>query len=341
MTDEIQLLRERRPFAHGPLPELRDEQRRELLEAITRAQAPKRFRGRRLVSLLAAATTLVAAIFVASSMRSDGEEAWAASVIRIAQGAPRLLVDAPGWKVTRADEFSAEIGEMTFGNGRRVAELHWQPVRDQADTVKDRATSADLDTTASVLGAEARLFRYVGTDDFTALWISGRHGLEFRGRAPSVEAFKSTLTSLRQVDVDTWLTAMPANVVRPSSRAEVVQRMLEDIPLPPGFDSASLEDGAAVRDRYQLGATVVSAVTCAWIERWVAAKRDGDTTAAASAVAALQTSRNWTVLHEMDDEGAYPEVLEQHVDALAGSGTIMGGKPLKVEESWRNAFGCS
>jgi hypothetical protein len=341
MTDEIQLLRERRPYAHGALPELRDEQRRELLEAIGRAQSPRRLGGRRLVSALAAATTLVAAIFVASGMRSEGEEAWAASVIRVAESAPRLLVDAPGWKVTRADEFSAEIGEMTFGNGRREAELHWQPVRHQADTVEDRAHSADLDTTASVLGAEARLFRYAGTDDYTALWVSGRHGLEFRGRAPSVAAFKSTLASLRQVDVDTWLTAMPASVVRPSNRAEVVQGMLADIPVPPGFDSASLEDGAAVRDRYQLGATVVSAVTCAWVDRWVAAKRDGDTTAAATAVAALQTSRDWKVLHEMDDEGAYPEVLQQHVDALAGDGTIIGGKPLKVEESWRNAFGCS
>ncbi|MDX6397570.1 MAG: hypothetical protein QOJ43_978 [Gaiellaceae bacterium] len=340
MTNEMQFLRDARPVADGPSPALRAERRRELLAAIAPAARTGWLRRRRLVGVLAAATILFAAVFVASSSRSGGGEAWAASVVRVAAASPRLLVDGAGWKVMRADEFSAEIGEMTFGDGRRELDLHWQPVREQGGTVKDRATSADLDTTATVLGAEARVFRYAGTDDYTALWVSGRHGIELRGRAPDLNAFKALLGSLRQVDVDTWLTAMPASVVRPSSRAAVVRRMLTDIPLPPGFDSAGLEQGDAVSDRYQLGAKVVGAVTCAWMERWVAAKHEGDATAAAAAVDALSTSRNWVVLHEMDDEGAYPEVLWEHVDAIAGDGTIMGGKPLKVEEEFRDAFGC-
>ena len=42
----------------------------------------------------------------------------------------------------------------------------------------------------------------------------------------------------------------------------------------------------------------------------------------------------------MEREGAYGEVLFQHVDAVAGDGTIMGGKTLTVERSYKDALGC-
>jgi hypothetical protein len=42
----------------------------------------------------------------------------------------------------------------------------------------------------------------------------------------------------------------------------------------------------------------------------------------------------------MDDEGGYPEVLWDYVDATAADRPVMGGKPVTVEESYGNALGC-
>src|SRR5262249_15510938 len=136
-----------------------------------------------------------------------------------------------------------------------------------------------------------------------------------------------------------WLSAMPASVVQPADQATVVDEMLKGVPLPAGFDAQGLvrED---VRDRYQLGAKVSGAVACAWIGQWVVARRDGDTAATSAAVAAMATSRGWTILKEMQAEGDYPEVLWQYADAIAGPGTVEGGKTLSVEESYRQALGC-
>jgi hypothetical protein len=85
---------------------------------------------------------------------------------------------------------------------------------------------------------------------------------------------------------------------------------------------------------------VVGAVSCTWIEQWVAARRGGDASAAAEAVTAMAGSRDWAVLREMAPEGAYPSVVQEYADAIAGDGTVLGGKRLTVEESYRSAFGC-
>ena len=42
----------------------------------------------------------------------------------------------------------------------------------------------------------------------------------------------------------------------------------------------------------------------------------------------------------MEREGAYGEVLFQYVDAIASGGTVIGGKPLTVEGSYKDALGC-
>ena len=60
----------------------------------------------------------------------------------------------------------------------------------------------------------------------------------------------------------------------------------------------------------------------------------------AGAAAALATSHQWRVLDEMNTEGDYPEVLWQYADALQADGTVLGGKRLTIEESYRDALGC-
>jgi hypothetical protein len=146
---------------------------------------------------------------------------------------------------------------------------------------------------------------------------------------------------LRAVDVDRWLSAMPASVVTPESRPEVARQMLADVPQPEGFDVSALEQGSGkVRDHYQLGAEVTGAVACAWIGQWVDAKRAGDDSAVREAAGAMATSHTWAVLKEMTDEGDYPEVLWQYADAMAG-GAAAGEKQVPIEQSYRSALGCA
>ena len=300
--------------------------------------APEALFGLAAPAVAAAVVAIVLGITLSS--RSDGQ-AWAAALVRVAEAAPRLLVDEPGWQVTRADELSVDFGEMTLANGEERLDLKWLPADEYEDAVDKRVAEMDDLGTAPVSGADARLFRYPGTNDYVAVWLQGNYTVEARGLAADADAFRTTLASLHEVDVDTWLSAMPESVVVPARQAEVINQMLTGIPLPPGFDSKAIRATDAVRDSYQLGAQVSGAVTCAWIERWVAAREADDEAGARLAVEAMVTSRTWPVLLEMDDEGDYPEAVWEYAAAMATNGDVPAGAPgMKVGETYRAALGC-
>jgi hypothetical protein len=342
MTDEIELLQEARPHAAGPDPELARQVRASLLAQIAAARRPRRWGGRRLlpIAVPAAAVAGLALVVGITLSGRGGEQAWAAALVRVAEAAPRLLVDEPGWEVTRADQFSVDYGEMTLAGGDQALDVKWLPAGQFAEAVDSRVVEMDDLGTAPAAGAEARLFRYPGTNDYVAIWLRSDYMVEARGLAPDADAFRALLASLHEVDVDAWLSAMPESVVKPESQAEVVDAMLADVPLPPGFDTTAIPTTAGVRDRYQLGAEVAGAVACAWIDRWVAARRAEDDAGTREAVDAMSTSRTWTILLEMDEEGFYPEVLWELAAAMETNGTIQAGRPMTVEESYEDALGC-
>jgi hypothetical protein len=329
----------------------------ELRDAIVAERRPgsaKPSRGRRrplrwgVPGLAAAAAAGV--VLLAIALAGGGEElgtsperAYATSAVRVANAVPRLLIGEPGWRVTRADEFTVGDGEMTFRNGSRTVDLHWRSGSTR-DWLADRANSADKLAPVEVRGTPATVFRYRGsTNDFTALWRSGGHTMELRAGFParlSLEEYRRVLASLTAVGVEEWLAAMPPSVVLPAHTGRAVDEMLAGIPLPAGFDTSELKRDPAVRDRYQLGARVAGAVTCGWIERWVAARRSGDTAAEAEALEAMQTSRRWPILREMQAVGDYPKVVWSFADAMAGEGSVPAGRPMSVAEGYRSAFGC-
>ena len=81
--------------------------------------------------------------------------------------------------------------------------------------------------------------------DRATTWRSGCAATTWSRRAaspPTPTRSRPMLASLHEVDVDTWLSAMPASVVQPAQQAEAVDEMLAGIPLPPGFDPASIRD---------------------------------------------------------------------------------------------------
>ncbi len=290
----------------------------------------------RLVAAVAVAAVVVAGIVVMPFGGSD-DTAWAAEALAVAEASSRLLVELPGWEVTRAHTFTVAEGEMTFSDGNQSLDLHWRPAAEHDGYVADRLASAAESHEVTVNGRRGVLVRYLDSFDFTTLWRDGRHSYEARGVFPDRAAYEAVLAALTPTDVDTWLRAMPESVVRPIARAAAVAEMIADMPLPDGFDVGAVGDGRDVSDRYQLGAAVSGAVACGWIGQWLDSRTSGDTAAEAEALEAMQTSRNWAILLEMEQSGAYPQVLWLHVDAMEADDRVPDVISVR---NYRQALGC-
>ena len=296
--------------------------------------------GTRIVAGATAAIVILGVVGVVSLRESETGSVWAAPLVRIAKGSPRLLVAESGWEVVRADEFSGRYGEMTFSNGPSELDLHWIPVKNHEVAVDDRRHSSQESWNVTMAGEDAVLFQYQGSTVFTALWRDSRHSLELRGAFPTVADYRTVAESLQSVDVNTWLSAMPESVVKPDVRAASVEEMLVDIPVHPSVDVARLKASERVTDRYQLGAKVTGAVACAWIGQWVEATSEGDGRRAQEAVDAMATSHNWAIINEMNEAGDWPEVVWELADAMPDDATVSGGRPMTIAESYESALGC-
>ncbi|MBA3842580.1 MAG: hypothetical protein H0X39_08155 [Actinobacteria bacterium] len=99
-----------------------------------------------------------------------------------------------------------------------------------------------------------------------------------------------------------------------------------------------------MRDRYQLGAQIVSSVSCGWITRWISAKRTGNALQVAEAVQAMTAVAGSRVLRQMDSSGAYPTVVREFAGAMAHGGNVVGPYAIgdqTVEDSYRSSLGCA
>jgi hypothetical protein len=247
-------------------------------------------------------------------------------------------VDLPGWEVSDVQQFTAEDGEMSFTGGSGQLDVHWRPAEGYHDYLADRSRG-NPSISIEVLGQGATLFQYRGTTDFTTILPpTGTSFLEIRGDLGSREEYLRVLAALTPVTTEEWLAAMPDNVVVPSDVDAVVARMLTGVPLPPGFSAGPLSQDLA-QDRYQLGATVSGSVLCAWLDRWDDARTRGNEDRAAEAVAALQSSRQWPILLEMNAEGDYPEVAWEIADGAAGRNLDFFGGEL-TRQTWIQGLGC-
>ena len=309
-------------------------------------QPPHKTYRRRLVLAGAAAGIVAGGLLLTQPFGSHETTAWAADALAVAESAPRLLVTADGWEVTRADEFSIEDGEMTFaGPDGQELSLAWGT--DDSGGYHDRldewSNDAQRLNDTTVAGHQAAVFQTGSPQQahFVVLWPERHYGVEARGDFPDLNAFIDIAATIEPVDVDTWLSAMPPTVVKAESRAAAVQQMLADIPLPAGLDTSSLAGDGSVTDRYQLGAHVTGPIACAWIEQWVDATRTGDTQAAQEAIDAMATSHNWDILLEMETQGGWSHVVWELADAIATDGTIDGGLPdMPVADNYVQGLGC-
>lgn len=257
-------------------------------------------RGATTLSLSFAVTAVLAALLVVSGWVGGpgrGHADFAAAAIRVAEANPRLLVTAPGWKVVRADAFEPDSGELTLSDGSHRFEIHWYPARLYRQYLRDRA-EVSAPQHGALLGKRATTVNYGRGEYATMLSPSGDVFVEVRGRLGSRPAYGEILRSLRPVDVETWLGAMPPSTVRPAARSEAVNRMLRGIPTPPRFDPARLEREDSIANRDSLAVAVGNAVACAWVKSWIRARDAGDRAEAAHAVEAMASSAAWPIVRE-------------------------------------------
>ena len=248
-----------------------------------------------------------------------------AELVSFANASPLVILDQAGWQIDYANETSAQDGELHFTtapvptgpsaeDNSTAAQLSWFDAT-LSTSMADLASSADLTTTAPVLGTVAHVYQYAygrpGDQDIAALWAYDGRVLEFRAGAADVTAFESLLASLRAVDTNTWLSALPESVVQTTDRTAVIASMLQGVTLPPGFDPSTITGSDLTSDRYQLGAWVTGTVACTWLKLWSNARSTGDTAGAQHAIAAMATAKDWPILQEMSKSGGYPQVLEE------------------------------
>jgi hypothetical protein len=260
----------------------------------------------------------------------------------------RVLIDNPDWTVTRYDESRGEMAdghpyhyaETTFAaaDGTEVELRLFPGGQQQLDVlIADRDASGSRLEDAAAMGSPVAIVRYdAPADDYAAMWLAEGVVYEVRGQIGE-DQLRALLDDVVQVSEERWLAALPESV--PTDREGAVRAMLADVPIPPGLDTTALYDGD-LRDRYQLGAEVTGAVACAWIHQWISAGATGDEEAQAEAVEAMATSHDWDILLDMQEQGAWPQVLWEYADAITGDGTVMGGRVLTVEESVDDALGC-
>jgi hypothetical protein len=306
-----------------------------------------RSRRRFAVAIAAAAAVGGGALFIGiGSGGSPSSPEFAAAAIQVAQANPRLLVTLPGWEVTRADEFSADGGEMEFSDGEGTLTVTWYPAQYYDQYYRDRSFVDANPEFFDLLGERTRTVAYSDTDFATMLPPQGDVFVELRGSMPHDE-YLAAVESLEPTGVDTWLAALPPSVVKVADRAGAVDEMLADVPLPAGFDLAELTSEENVLSRYHLGARVTGAVACAWLDQWVAAVGSGDQVAAREAVDAMATSHDWAILKEMTAEGAWSQVLWEYADAIrtgthvAGSEQSVRETPGEFKRNYSSGLGCA
>lgn len=261
----------------------------------------RRSRPALLAGFAAVAAVTVALVLGGALSGSGTHPSYAAAAVEVARANPRLLLTAPGWKVTDAGEFEPDEGQMTFSDGKRVFTLSWYPRRLYRSLLHDRANVSPLQH-SHLLGVEATTVDYGRAEYATMLAPIGRVFVEARARLGSRAAYEAALRSLRPVGIETWLDAMPPGVVRPGARAGAVERLLRGVPLPPRFDRLALERRDAVLDKYALAVEVADAVACGWTEAWLGARKSGNAAGASEAVEAMATSPRWPSVKRMERE---------------------------------------
>jgi hypothetical protein len=340
MTDDT--LRDADPYRPAVMDHL-DGADQALLDDILAERRPSFLRRpavRRAAAPIAAAAAVTAVLCVVAwhnqpaspSLAAPAQSASASPVIdlKAAEDNPRLLIDEQGWKVTTVYGFASKSGTIRFTNGHRELEFDWYPADAYVSYYNDRL-GVSKPAAVTVAGTPGDRFTY-GPTDFAVMlkpgngvFVEMRTGTEGWTRA----SFDQVLPHIKKVDARTFLAAMPPEIVTPDRVAAAADKVLADIPLPPGFDRSSL-NGLGANDSYQFGAEVTKVVGCGWIADWKQARQKGDAAEVKRAASAMESSHHWQVLNQMNAAGDWPESFWEISDSMA-TGELVSGSEDSLE----------
>lgn len=212
---------------------------------------------------------------------------------------------------------------------RRKVELRWSH-RSLASELRyahkaphlhgqDWARLPVLETTAHVDMRAETFVNQGGPGDrqMTAYWSEDGYLLELKAAVPDLAAFEERLAWLTKVDSQAWLAAMPPQVVKAADQAATVRKMLRGIPLPDSFSTSRVPTAGLTTNRDQVGAAVISTVSCLWFRQWDEARRSGNRTEADEAEKAMSTYERWPLYREMRGAERYPaEIIPELVAGM-------------------------
>lgn len=241
-----------------------------------------------------------------------------------------VVLEADGWTVTYvADSYGQR--EVQYDKGGASLAVHLRPARTHTGYVEDRrrigAPEVDPGTPVRLLGTDALMWSYSATDHTTIGTVTGRMFPEVRGDGMDRSAYLELLDELAWTDEAGFEATLPEEFVTTSEQDAEVAAMMGGIAVPAGFEMPDFDE----KDPYQLGARVSGAVACAWLDIFAAAKERGDEEDMRRAAGALADSRQWEVLHEMNAEGDYPEVIWEYADEVQAG---------RVPEGYQGGLGC-
>jgi hypothetical protein len=344
-----------------------------LLEAYTKR--PRRHPHRALVGVVAAAA-IVAVVVAALPSRaprsgpSDQADEVPLEVVDAAPGSfPQLLLDLAGWHVESIEPYSDTKGSMTFidsrSDGTTGLVVLWAPASEHevpseaSSEVSSEFSVTEVLSARQVTGVEAVVTRSVFVaetrpdsrqmDVYEATWLLDGFSLRAFGGFTSENEFVQVLTALREVERDPWLDALPPTLIWPDDQA-VIDAMLVDVPLPPGFDASALLE-ERVRSREVVRGEVAQAVACGWVESWISATDAGDAAGVQQAVDAMAGSRDWAIVKEADPEADQlnGQLRQLKYDSIRTIAEAMptdavipldGGPGMRVRELYANWLNC-
>ena len=174
-------------------------------------------------------------------------------------------------------------------------------------------TTADVDTRAEWFVNQGGR----GNRQMTAYWSEDGYLLELRAAVPDLAAFEERLRWLTKVDSQTWLGAMPPQVVKAANHDAAVREMLRGIPLPKSFNLSRVPTAGITTSRDEVQGAVLSTVSCLWFRQWGEARRSGDRAKAGEAERAMSTYGRWPLVRELRRADRYPaEVIPELVAAM-------------------------
>lgn len=216
-------------------------------------------------------------------------------------GEPSKLVENdPGRR-----EFETNVGALFWRSGGFES---WR---------SDRAASGELLATWSRFGTDVLIFGNpdIPSNEFAALWQSGNVTMEFRAQARDLARFDSLFGELRSVDRDEFEAALPPgslDVPEPT----VVDEIVVDVPLPPGFDTGPFLESELAGDRLALAEQeLIPAIVCKWLDSFYFVGHEDDVSGNLQmGQLALVSTTRWVILDELDETGS---VLSERLGRLA------------------------